>query len=206
MNHHIESLIAAGKFLYEQGWSPATSSNYSLRLPHDRALITVSGKHKGKLTADDFLVVNLDGAPLPDENGSIHKPSAETALHTQLYRQFSWANCVLHTHSVNSTVLSQLLYGEDVLYLNGYELQKAFRGVTTHLETTVIPIVENSQDMDEIESAVAVALEEFPNCPAYLIRGHGLYAWGEDMESVLKYIEALEFLFQCEYKLKDLRP
>lgn len=206
MNYDIEALITAGKFLYEQGWSPATSSNYSHRLPNERAVITVSGKHKGKLTASDFLVVNLDGAPLPDAEGSIHKPSAETALHTQLYRQFPWVNCVLHTHSVNATVLSQLLYGEDMLYLNGYELQKAFRGVSTHVETTAIPIVENSQDIEVIESAVQSALEEFPDCPAYLIRGHGLYAWGEDVESTLKYLEALEFLFQCEYKLKDLRP
>ena len=205
MNQHINALIEAGRFLYQQGWSPATSSNYSHRLENDRALITVSGKHKGKLAESDFLIVNLDGAPLPNEEGVILKPSAETLLHTQIYKLFPWANCVLHTHSVNATVLSQLLYGEDILYLNGYELQKAFREVKSHLETTVIPIVENDQDIDDLAATVQPILEEHPKAPAYLIRGHGLYTWGETVDEALKHVEALEFLFQCEYKMKDLR-
>ncbi len=44
-----QQIIEAGRFLYGRGWSPATSSNYSARLAADRALLTVSGKHKGQL-------------------------------------------------------------------------------------------------------------------------------------------------------------
>ena len=38
-----QSIVDAGRFLYDRGWSPATSSNYSLRLNEDHAAITRSG-------------------------------------------------------------------------------------------------------------------------------------------------------------------
>ena len=86
-----QEIIDAGRFLYGRGWSPATSSNYSVRLSDSRLLLTVSGKHKGQLELDDILATDLDGTPLEDK-----KPSAETALHTQLYRWQPEIGAVLH--------------------------------------------------------------------------------------------------------------
>ncbi len=117
-----QQIIDAGRFLYGRGWSPATSSNYSARLDEQRALLTVSGKHKGQLGFDDVLATDLAGNSL--EPGK--KPSAETLLHTQLYAWNPAIGAVLHTHSVNATVLSRLVRG-DRLVLQDYELQKALR-------------------------------------------------------------------------------
>lgn len=100
-----QQIIDAGRFLYGRGWSPATSSNYSARLDEQRALLTVSGKHKGQLGFDDVLATDLAGNSL--EPGK--KPSAETLLHTQLYAWNPAIGAVLHTHSVNATVLSRLV-------------------------------------------------------------------------------------------------
>ena len=58
-------IIETGCFLYLKGWPPATSSNYSARIDEQHIAITVSGKHNGNLGADDVMVVNLSGAPLP---------------------------------------------------------------------------------------------------------------------------------------------
>ena len=102
--HLSLEIIEAGRFLYARGWSPATSSNYSTRLSASQALLTVSGKHKGQLGPDDVLATDLAGNSL--EPGK--KPSAETLLHTQLYSWRPEIGAVLHTHSVNATVLSRL--------------------------------------------------------------------------------------------------
>ena len=102
--HLAQEIIDAGRFLYGRGWSPATSSNYSTRLSPSEALLTVSGKHKGQLGLDDVLATDLSGNSL--EPGK--KPSAETLLHTQLYSWRPEIGAVLHTHSVNATVLSRL--------------------------------------------------------------------------------------------------
>ena len=142
-------IIDAGRFLYGRGWSPATSSNYSARLDAERALLTVSGKHKGQLTEDDVLATDLAGNSL--EPGK--KPSAETLLHTQLYAWRAGIGAVLHTHSVNATVLSRLTAG-DRLLLEDYELQKAFAGVTTHEGQVVVPIFDNDQDIARLAGQV----------------------------------------------------
>ncbi|NQD95322.1 methylthioribulose-1-phosphate dehydratase, partial [Pseudomonas sp. CrR25] len=107
-----QQIIEAGRFLYGRGWSPATSSNYSVRLSASEALLTVSGKHKGELGADDVLATDLQGRSL--EAGK--RPSAETLLHTQLYSWKPEIGAVLHTHSVNATVLSRLCLADSLVF------------------------------------------------------------------------------------------
>lgn len=194
-----QSLIDAGRFLYGRGWSPATSSNYSVRLSATEVLLTVSGRHKGQLGLDDVLITDLSGNSL--EPGK--KPSAETLLHTRLYTCKPEVGAVLHTHSVNATVLSRLT-AADHLLLEGYELQKAFSGVTTHESRMVVPIFANDQDIARLADTVQPWLNAHPDCVGYLIRGHGLYTWGAQMSDALRHIEAFEFLFECELKTRAI--
>jgi methylthioribulose-1-phosphate dehydratase len=192
-------IIEAGRFLYGRGWSPATSSNYSTRLSPSEALLTVSGKHKGQLGIDDVLATDLSGNSL--EPGK--KPSAETLLHTQLYSWRPEIGAVLHTHSVNATVLSRLT-AEDVIEFEDYELQKAFSGISTHESRVRVPIFDNDQDIARLAAKVQPWLEAHPDCVGYLIRGHGLYTWGARMSDALRQIEAFEFLFECELKTRSV--
>ncbi|MCQ4310804.1 methylthioribulose 1-phosphate dehydratase [Pseudomonas stutzeri] len=198
--HLSQAIIDAGRFLYGRGWSPATSSNYSTRLSNAEVLLTVSGKHKGELGVSDLLAVDMDGRSL--EEGK--KPSAETLLHTQLYRWKSEVGAVLHTHSVNATVLSRVCLSDSLVFAD-YELQKAFSGVATHESQVLVPIFDNDQDIERLASRVQPWLDEHPDCVGYLIRGHGLYTWGPQMSDALRQIEAFEFLFECELKMRALQ-
>ncbi|MFL9813224.1 methylthioribulose 1-phosphate dehydratase [Stutzerimonas sp. VN223-3] len=198
--HLSQAIIDAGRFLYGRGWSPATSSNYSARLSNAEVLLTVSGKHKGELGVSDLLAVDMDGRSL--EEGK--KPSAETLLHTQLYRWRSEVGAVLHTHSVNATVLSRVCLSDSLVFAD-YELQKAFSGVATHESQVLVPIFDNDQDIERLASRVQPWLDEHPDCVGYLIRGHGLYTWGPQMSDALRQIEAFEFLFECELKMRALQ-
>ncbi|WP_263260909.1 methylthioribulose 1-phosphate dehydratase [Pseudomonas sp. RIT-PI-S] len=193
-------IIEAGRFLYSRGWSPATSSNYSTRLSASEALLTVSGKHKGQLTEEDVLATDMAGNSL--EPGK--RPSAETLLHTQLYSWDSRIKAVLHTHSVNATVLSRATEGMQLVF-EDYELQKAFSGIATHESRVVVPIFENDQDIARLASHVQPWLAAHPDCVGYLIRGHGLYTWGGSMQDTLRQVEAFEFLFECELKMRAVR-
>ncbi len=198
--HLSQAIIEAGRFLYGRGWSPATSSNYSARLTSAEVLLTVSGKHKGQLGEDDLLAVDMDGNSL--EEGK--KPSAETLLHTQLYRWKPEIGAVLHTHSVNATVLSRLCLADSLVFAD-YELQKAFAGITTHESQVEVPIFDNDQDIARLAAKVQPWLDSHPDCVGYLIRGHGLYTWGAQMSDTLRQVEAFEFLFDCELKMRALQ-
>ena len=64
MHREISELIEIGRLLHSRGWLPASGGNLSVRLEDDRVLITASGSHKGHLTREDFVVVNLKGEVL----------------------------------------------------------------------------------------------------------------------------------------------
>lgn len=196
-----QSIVDAGRFLYGRGWSPATSSNYSARLDDHHIAITVSGRHKGELAAGDVMVVDLAGQPVQSQCRS----SAETLLHTVLYEVFPEVGAVLHTHSVNATILSRLLPPDQPLILEGYELQKAFPGQDTHDASLQVPVFDNTQDIPDLAGRTAQWFRDHPQQPGYLIRGHGLYTWGRTMADCLRHVEAFEFLFECELATMRLR-
>jgi methylthioribulose-1-phosphate dehydratase len=185
--------------LAERGWTPATSSNFSRRMDASHVAITVSGRDKGRLMEGDIMVVDLDGAPVATSQRS----SAETLLHTQLYKRFPEIGCVLHTHSLNQTVASRLYAPTGYVRLDGYELLKAFAGNTTHETTLDLPVLPNTQDMPELAAQVEALLDAGPLW-GYLIEGHGLYAWGRDMPEARRHLEAFEFLLACELEMRRL--
>ncbi len=193
-------IIVNVRELSQRGWTPATSSNFSRRLDDRHAAITVSGRDKGKLREADIMVVDFDGKAV----GSDHRPSAETLLHTQLYRRSPEIGCVLHTHSLAQTVASRLYAGQGHVRLEGYELLKAFRGNDTHEAAIDVPVFANTQDMHTLAAQVDALLDRQPLW-GYLIDGHGLYAWGQDMAEARRHLEAFEFLLDCELDLRRLR-
>lgn len=126
-NQQLTALLAACHWIGDKGWCPATGGNMSLRLDERQCLVTESGKDKGSLSATDFLRVDIADNHVP----SGRTPSAETGLHTLLYRLSAHIGAVLHTHSVNATVLSRVERG-DALVLQGYEMQKSLAGQRSH--------------------------------------------------------------------------
>jgi methylthioribulose-1-phosphate dehydratase len=193
-------IIDAGRWLDRRGWAPATSGNYSMRLDAERIAITSSGRHKGRLMEDDVIVVDYDGKPVHAGH-----PSAETPLHTVMYRLDPSLGAVLHIHSVHSTVLGLALTGRTEIDLTGYELLKAFPGVATHEEHVLLPIFDNTQDVSSLARRVAAHWRNRAFF-GYLIRGHGLYTWGRTMDDALRLVEALEFLFACEFERMKVSP
>jgi len=196
-----EAIAKAGRKLGALGLTPATSSNFSMRLDADHLAITISGRDKGALTADDIMVVDRDGNAV----GTAARPSAETLLHTQIYARFPEANAVLHTHSRTQTVASRLYSKEGVIRFEGYELQKAIAGHTTHESQLDLPVFPNTQHMPELVAKVDTWIDAGKPLYGYLIDGHGIYTWGRDMAETERHIEAFEFLLNCELDLRRLR-
>jgi methylthioribulose-1-phosphate dehydratase len=192
-------LIANTRELAALGWTPATSSNFSMRLDERTAAITVSGRDKGKLVPDDIMVVDFEGHAV----GSNKRPSAETVLHTQLYKRMPEVGCVLHTHSLAQTLASKLYAGAGHIRFEEYELIKAFRGQETHEAVMDVPVLANNQHIPTLAAQVDVLLEK-KEFWGYLIEGHGLYAWGRDMAEARRHLDAFEFLINCELEMRKL--
>lgn len=195
------AIAAAGRRLGAQGLTPATSSNFSMRLDAAHIAVTVSGRDKGALKADDVMVADMHGQPV----GTGARPSAETALHTQIYARFPAANAVLHTHSRTQTVASRLYAKAGIVRFDGYELQKAIAGHTSHEQAIDLPVFPNTQHMPELVAKVDAWIKSGKALYGYLIEGHGLYTWGRDMAEAERHVEAFEFLLACELDLRRLQ-
>lgn len=193
LDQAASAIIDAGRRLDARGWAMGGAGNYSARLNDGTFAVTVSGRHKGHLQPDDIMRVDAEGRSLDGR-----RPSAETLAHVAIYRTRPSANAVLHTHSVPAVVLGRLRRDAASLSLAGYEMLKALPGFDTHEDTAVIPVLENDQDMARLSAKAQQLLEADPRAPAFLIREHGVYAWGGTIQEAIGAAEGLEYLLACE--------
>lgn len=198
-NLQLAPLVEACHWIGSKGWAPATGGNMSVRENDRWCWLSESGKDKGTLTTADFLQVEIATNSAP----SGRKPSAETGLHTLIYRLYPQANAVLHVHTVNATVLSRIEKSA-TLALTGYEMQKSLSGQTSHLDTLTIPLFDNDQDIDALARRIEDRAQTHPLDYGFLLRGHGLTCWGRSVAEARRHLEGLEFLFECELRLRQL--
>ncbi len=200
----VEALRDVAALFYQFGWSRGTSSNYSIVLSHEpfRLLLTASGKDKRRLKPTDFVVVDDAGKPVAATD---ERPSAEAPLHLLLTRQPS-VGCVLHTHSVWATLLSDLYAAAGGLSLEGFEMLKGLTGVRTHEHAEWVPIFDNTQDIPALARRLEKRMLDPVHTVTYgfLIRRHGLYTWGRDVEQARQHVEIFEFLFEVIARRRGL--
>ncbi len=192
-----DDIVAAGRRLDRHGWVPATAGNISRKLDDGRIAITRSGGHKGFLSRSDVIEVDAEGRTVRPQD----RPSAETLLHCQIYAGLPAARAALHGHSVAATVLSMVEPGP-ALNFEGLELLKVFEGQVSHDVRLRLPILDNDQDIARLCHAIAPMLRSM--LMGYVIRGHGVYAWGATMDQALARLEGLEFLLACALERRKL--
>jgi methylthioribulose-1-phosphate dehydratase len=188
-------LAALGRRFYDRGWVLGTSGNFSAVVSRRplRLAITASSVHKGTLSRRQILEVDDRARVRPASAG---RSSAETLLHLEILKTRE-AGAILHTHSVWSTILSDLHASTGGLAIQGFEMLKGLDGVKTHEHREWIPVVENDQDMPRLAANVRRVLGDHPSAHAFLIRRHGLYTWGRTIADAERHVEILEFLFEA---------
>jgi methylthioribulose-1-phosphate dehydratase len=158
-----------------------------------RLAITPTGADKGALDGAEFLEI--------DENALVFRghgePSAETGLHLAIVGTRG-AGAVLHTHSLWSTVLSDVFAASGAVTLEGFEMLKGLHGVHTHEHREILPIFENSQDVAVLAEKVRALLQAEPFIHGFLLRRHGLYTWGQNLVEAKRHMEVLEFLLEVQ--------
>ncbi|MFF3573027.1 bifunctional S-methyl-5-thioribose-1-phosphate isomerase/methylthioribulose 1-phosphate dehydratase [Nocardia jiangxiensis] len=182
-----EGIAAIARELYAQGWMPGTAGNISVRVD-DSAVITGSGLSKGELGVGDMVRVRVaDSAHLAGDR----RASAETAIHTAIYRA-TGASAVVHVHPPHATAVS-ISAGQDALRFSGYELIKGL-GAT---DSVRVPVLVNHADVARIGAEIERRLLEDPQLPPVLfIAGHGITAWGASLAQARDRAECLEAM--CE--------
>jgi methylthioribulose-1-phosphate dehydratase len=186
-------LADAARLFYGRGWMAGTAGNLSLRLEDGSFWITASGKLKGRLRREDFLRVAPGGEVL-ERGRPEDRPSAETSLHDGIYRLVPEARACFHVHSIPGNVAARLAEGGS-LRLPPLEMIKGL-GIWEEEPEVALAVFPNHAHVPRIAEEVAARFAaEPPRVPGFLIRDHGLTAWGRDPDAALNHVELFEYLF-----------
>lgn len=188
--------------LVEAGLVVLTWGNASA-VDRDAGVIAIkpSGVAYDEMGPDDMVVVSLDDGAVVD--GAL-KPSSDTPTHLHLYREFSAAGGVVHTHSRHAVSWAQ---AERDIPCFG----------TTHADHFYGPIpVTRRMRADEIREAYehntgVVIAECFrsrgidpADVPAVLVAGHGPFAWGETARKAVENGIVLEAVAEMAMNTRSI--
>ncbi|AKL85847.1 L-ribulose-5-phosphate 4-epimerase [Bacillus atrophaeus] len=160
---------------------------------NERIVIKPSGVEYSDLTADDLVVLNLDGEII---EGSL-KPSSDTPTHLYLYKAFPNIGGIVHTHSHWATSWAQS--GRDIPALG-----------TTHADyfDSAIPCTREMYDEEIVKdyehNTGKVIAETFKNqkyeqVPGVLVNNHGPFCWGTDALNALHNAVVLETVAEMAF-------
>ncbi len=194
-----EKVYRANMQLVEYGLVVLTWGNVS-GIDREKGLFVIkpSGVPYSSMTADDMVVMDLDGNKVEGELN----PSSDTPTHLELYKNFENIGGVVHTHSSWACAWAQA--GRDIPAYG-----------TTHADFAngAVPCARGLTK-EEVESAYekntgSVIVEEFSRrgitpeeCPAVLVHRHGPFTWGSDpfkaVENALILDEVAKMAYHTE--------
>jgi ribulose-5-phosphate 4-epimerase/fuculose-1-phosphate aldolase len=176
MSEQIQNLknniIAIGRLLWEKDLVSGLNGNISVRVENDTILLTGHGSCLGLLQEKDILLMKLDGQML--EEGSV---STEKLLHTSIYKSFSKAKAVLHTHTTYT----------NAYFLENNELNpRIFESKMQLGQVKAVP-----QHTPAVTDAGPV-MEAFKQNNIVVLKNHGVVAMGAELFDCFLLIQALE--------------
>lgn len=192
------ALVAIAADFHARGWMSGTAGNLSARADAEHFWITASGKPKGRLDEDDFLLVRVSDGALVEKRRATDKPSAETSIHAALYRLFPEARAALHGHSVEAVhAARRAKKGAKGLRLPPIEMIKGF-DIWQQNPKTDLPLFENVLDVNKIATEIEKRFRKTPPpLTALMIRDHGPTVWGNSLQQAYNRFEILDFLLSC---------
>jgi methylthioribulose-1-phosphate dehydratase len=191
------ALTEIARDFHARGWMSGTAGNLSAREDDNHFWITASGKPKGRLNEDDFLLVRVKDGAVIEKRVAADKPSAETAIHRVIYAQFPDARACLHGHSVATCLAAdRTKKGAKALRLPAIEMLKGF-DIWQQNPKVDLPLFENHLDVAKIAKEIEARFKKAkPAVTALMIRAHGPTVWGAGLQQAYNRFEILDFLLR----------
>jgi L-ribulose-5-phosphate 4-epimerase len=196
-----EQVLAANCALPAQGLVKLTSGNAS-GIDRARGLVVIkpSGVRYEALTAEDLVVVDLDGNVVAGER----RPSTDTPTHVVLYRAFEEIGGIVHTHSTWATAWAQAQREIPLLGTTHADL-------CSHPIPLTRPLTQEEIDGDYERATGDVLVEAVSahgasELPCVLVRGHAPFCWGSDPAAAVHTAVTLEEVARAALLTTMLNP
>ena len=176
---HLNEFRRAGEDLFRQGANNTHSGNMSI-LVDSTICITRSGARLGRLGWNDLVETSLHY-----EDAAVRRASVELVVHRAIYRQTS-ARAVIHAHPPHAVALSFI---EDTLRPIDAEGRH-------YMPEVPVLSVQKAISSEEVAEKLPPILR---STPIVVVRGHGSFAVGANLERCLLLTSSLENA--CKVKL-----
>lgn len=180
-----QAILECGRLCYERHLMTSNDGNISVRVDAERVLITPSGISKGRMEASDLILLDLEGQVLEATPG--RKPSSETPMHLEVYRQRSDVRAVIHAHPLFATTLT--VAGKDL----PTDVLPEVLLTLGEIPTTRYATPASHEDAEVIRELIR-------DHDALLLRQHGSLTVGRNLEEALIHLERLEHVAQVYYQ------
>ncbi|MBU1617935.1 MAG: class II aldolase/adducin family protein [Gammaproteobacteria bacterium] len=187
LNPYAIQLCTLGRWITQRQWLPCGSGLFSVRTSEHSALFTAANKDKNELSPADLIA--YDWAKPKEQDTA-------TAIHQFLYQLKPQHKVVLQTHGLQTTVFSRLIKADQHLFV-GYELQQLVAATAAQRSCCPLAILD-PQSTELTLQELHQRFERETLAYAFLIRGHGLYVWGDCIDSAKRHLETWQFLIACE--------
>lgn len=187
MEREKEKIIEYGLKIYKDKLTNGTGGNLSIFNRKEGIFaITPSGVPYTEIEMDDIAVLDLRGHQL----GGKRKPSSEVELHRIFYKDRNDIDSIIHTHTINATVLSCLNWDLPAVH---YMVALAGPDVRCAKYATygTSELAEN-------------AFEAMKDRKAVILANHGLLAGGRDIENAFSITEEIEYCAELYIKAKSI--
>ncbi len=181
------TIAETGRKMLDQGLTKGTGGNVSSRVGEDHAVISPSGMAYEDITDEDVPLLTLTAEQVDGDR----KPSAESAMHTMVYRQREEVGGIVHNHSPYASTFASL--GEPI---GPSHYLIAFAGD----QVPVAPY--ETYGTEELGAAAADTLGEQYN--ACLLENHGVLAVGEDLDSAFETALMVEYCARIHYQARNI--
>lgn len=170
-------MIRIAHRLAAQGFFPSTSGNLSVRLSAERVLITPSGVPKSRLHPEELLIIDLEGTVQEGMRGL--RPTTETPMHLEAYRQRPDIAAVVHAHPAAAVALT----------LAGISLEEPILPEVLLLLGPVPTTAYATPSSEENRRAIADLIRDHD---VLLLARHGSLTVGRSLDEAAQRLEVLE--------------
>lgn len=194
--NELNQLVGYSKDYFRRGWMYATTGNLSVKEERsNEIIITASDMNKGKLSASDFLIVNINsGKPsVPSKN----LPSSETSIHLAIYNSFPESRAIIHVHDPEAVVAEYFLSEQKSYCQVDIPPLEILKNLTNYSleQSASFFVLHNFDKMERIADLLA-GIHKQIQFPFFLIENHGITVWGQDVEDANKNLEAAHHLLE----------
>jgi methylthioribulose-1-phosphate dehydratase len=187
LNPYAIQLCTLGRWIAQRRWSPVGSGLFSIRTSEHSALFTGTSKDKNELSPADLIARCWPNQDLSD---------TAAAIHQFLYQINPQHKVILQVQDPQATVFSRLIKADQHLFV-GYEIQQQLATHSAQRSCCPLAILE-PQALDLMLQELHQRFDREALPYAFLVRGHGLYTWGDSVDSAKRHLEAWQFLIACE--------